>query len=55
MAIITNLCNGNFLISPATESAYKPAIAKPTARQTVTAYNSHSWPKQRCFISYKIP
>lgn len=49
MAIITNLCNGNFLISPATESAYK--IAKPTARQTVTAYNSHSWSKQRCFIS----
>ena len=55
MAIITNLCNGNFLKSPATESAYKPAMAKPTAKQTVTRNNSHSCPKQRCFISSKIP
>ena len=30
-------------------------MAKPAAKQTATTYNSHSRPKQRCFISSSFP
>lgn len=30
-------------------------MVKPAAKQTVTTYNSHSCPKQRCFISSSFP
>lgn len=30
-------------------------MVKPAAKQTVTTYNSHSRPKQRCFISSSFP
>lgn len=55
ITIITKPWNGNFLISPEAESAYKPAMVKATAMQTVTTYNIHSCPKQRCLISSEIP
>mgnify|MGYP004643876423 FL=1 len=53
--VITNPRNGNFLISPEAESAYTPAMVKAMAMQTVTTYNIHSCPKQRCLISSEIP
>lgn len=30
-------------------------MVKPAAKQTVTTYNSHSRPKQRCFFSSSFP
>lgn len=30
-------------------------MVKPAAKQTVTTYNSHSCPKQRCFFSSSFP